>query len=76
MSDCGCLGKYHWGGCADQNAIFWQGVEYGRIPVNPTKAEIDEQIARNVAHRPLLMEAVLKLQANCRTEITSRDDGK
>jgi hypothetical protein len=39
--DCGCTGKYHNGGCSDQNVVFWAGAE--RIPVSPTEAEIAAQ---------------------------------
>lgn len=45
---CACCGKrdYHWGGCADQNAVFWSGVPYGEIPVHPTMEEILAQRRR------------------------------
>jgi hypothetical protein len=44
MSDCGCKGHYHNGGCSDQNVIWWRGAP--GIPVNPTQQEIDDQVAR------------------------------
>jgi hypothetical protein len=47
VSTCGCTGHYHNGGCSDQNVIFWKDAPYG-IPVNPTDAEIGDQVMRNL----------------------------
>ncbi len=49
MSNCGCKGHYHNGGCSDQNVIWWMD-ENGKlpaagIPVNPTDAELAAQEA-------------------------------
>jgi hypothetical protein len=51
MSGCGCTGRYHNGGCSDQNVIWWMG-EDGKlpsagIPVDPTEDEIAAQEAIN-----------------------------
>ena len=54
MSDCGCKGYYHNGGCSDQNVIWWMGAQHG-IPVNPTDAELDEQRLRNIMRGPLVI---------------------
>jgi hypothetical protein len=45
MSDCGCAGHYHNGGCSDQNPVFWYGAPNG-APVNPTPDEIADQRER------------------------------
>jgi hypothetical protein len=47
MSDCGCKGYYHNGGCSDVNVIFWldenSKLPKLGIPVNPTDEEIEAQ---------------------------------
>ena len=49
MSDCGCAGHYHNGGCSDQNVIFWLGADgklpKAGIPVKPTAEELSAQQA-------------------------------
>jgi len=49
MSGCGCTGKYHNGGCADQNVVYWMDADgklpKAGIPVNPTPEEIAAQDA-------------------------------
>lgn len=47
MSDCGCKGRYHNGGCSDQNVIFWLGIDgklpKAGIPVKPSPEELSAQ---------------------------------
>lgn len=50
MSDCGCKGHYHNGGCSDQNVVWWAGAPHP-VPVNPTLEEIAAQEARNAERR-------------------------
>jgi hypothetical protein len=64
MSDCGCKGHYHNGGCSDQNVIYWLGLD-GKlpkdgIPVEPTPEEISAQEAI-IKQRLMLPDAAVIL---------------
>jgi len=46
-SHCGCTGKYHNGGCSDQNVLYWLDANgklpAAGIPVNPAAEELAAQ---------------------------------
>lgn len=49
MTNCGCKGYYHNGGCSDVNVVFWLDADgklpKSGIPVNPTAEELSAQQA-------------------------------
>lgn len=68
MSDCGCTGHYHNGGCSDQNVVFWLDAN-GKlpklgIPVNPTPGEISAQL--------VIIKQRMKLPESARIIIPAR----